>query len=160
MNNALPSKANAEVRAPQRLRRSDWRTFALAALGIVFGIVLVAAAEVPRKKFIEVGWDIPDTAFLRQHWQEMERTAPFDGVNFYVAAKKPAHWTQTWVGQGKIKSYRDTNTYHSAPASLALEAVDGGGKPGAGLVIALAPDTFIMAGVWDHPADGFTEKPE
>jgi lysophospholipase L1-like esterase len=42
-----------------------------------------------------------------------------DGTN------QSAHWTQTWVGQGKIKTYRDTNTYHSAPAALALEAVDG-----------------------------------
>ena len=48
-----------------------------------------AASELPRKKFIEVGWDMPDTAFLRQHWQEMERTAPFDGLNFYVAVTKP-----------------------------------------------------------------------
>ncbi len=47
-----------------------------------------AASELPRKKFIEVGWDMPDTAFLRQHWQEMERAAPFDGLNFYVAAWK------------------------------------------------------------------------
>jgi lysophospholipase L1-like esterase len=38
---------------------------------------------------------------------------------------KPDHWTQTWVGKGKIKTYRDANTYRSAPASLALEAVDG-----------------------------------
>ena len=30
------------------------------------------SAPPPRKKFIEVGWDIPDTAFLRQHWQEMD----------------------------------------------------------------------------------------
>ena len=59
------------------------------SLGILFGLLLLAAAEVPRKKFIEVGWDIPDTAFLREHWQEMERTAPFDGLNFYVAVKKP-----------------------------------------------------------------------
>ncbi|HWH71779.1 MAG TPA: GDSL-type esterase/lipase family protein [Candidatus Sulfotelmatobacter sp.] len=38
---------------------------------------------------------------------------------------QPERWTQTWVGQGKIKVARDTTTYHSAPASLALEAVDG-----------------------------------
>ena len=38
---------------------------------------------------------------------------------------QPEHWTQTWVGKGKIKLSRDTATYHSAPASLALEAVDG-----------------------------------
>jgi lysophospholipase L1-like esterase len=38
---------------------------------------------------------------------------------------KPEHWTQTWVGAGKIKVTHDTATYHSAPASLALAAVDG-----------------------------------
>jgi lysophospholipase L1-like esterase len=42
-----------------------------------------------------------------------------DGTN------QPEHWTQTWIGQGKIKVLRDTATYHSAPASLALEAMDG-----------------------------------
>ena len=34
-------------------------------------------------------------------------------------------------------------------ADIEYRAEDGGGKPGAGLVIALAPDTFIMAGVND-----------
>lgn len=38
---------------------------------------------------------------------------------------QPAHWTQTWVGRGNIRTYRDTNTCRSAPASLALEAVGG-----------------------------------
>ncbi|HWH68233.1 MAG TPA: hypothetical protein VNT26_02570, partial [Candidatus Sulfotelmatobacter sp.] len=47
------------------------------------------AADVPHKKFIEVGWDIPDTKFLHQHWQEMERVAPFDGLTFYLAVSKP-----------------------------------------------------------------------
>jgi hypothetical protein len=42
-----------------------------------------------------------------------------DGTN------QPAHWTQTWVDKGKIKVSRDATTYHSAPAALALEAVDG-----------------------------------
>lgn len=40
-------------------------------------------------------------------------------------SNQPAHWTQLWVGKGKAKVGRDTATYHSAPASLALEAVDG-----------------------------------
>jgi hypothetical protein len=42
-----------------------------------------------------------------------------DGTN------QPEHWTQTWVGKGKIKVSRDATTYHSSPAALALEAVDG-----------------------------------
>lgn len=41
----------------------------------------------PDKKFIELGWDIPSTAQLRQHWRDMERTAPFDGVMFRVDAQ-------------------------------------------------------------------------
>jgi hypothetical protein len=44
-------------------------------------------AAPPNKKFIELGWDIPSTAQLREHWREMERTAPFDGVMFRVEAQ-------------------------------------------------------------------------
>ena len=43
----------------------------------------LAAAESKSKKLIEFGWDEPDTAFLRQHLAEMERT-PFDGCVFHV----------------------------------------------------------------------------
>src|SRR4051812_43770006 len=35
------------------------------------------------KKLIEFGWDEPDTAFMRQHIAEMEKT-PFDGTVFHV----------------------------------------------------------------------------
>ncbi|MCX8157920.1 MAG: GDSL-type esterase/lipase family protein [Verrucomicrobiae bacterium] len=38
---------------------------------------------------------------------------------------KPEHWTSEFVSQGKIKVSRDTATFHSAPASLALAAVEG-----------------------------------
>ena len=37
------------------------------------------------KKLIEFGWDEPDTAFLRQHIEEIEKT-PFDGCVFHVLA--------------------------------------------------------------------------
>lgn len=37
-----------------------------------------------RAKFIELGWDIPSTALMRENWQQMEKTAPFDGVMFKV----------------------------------------------------------------------------
>ena len=40
------------------------------------------------KKLIEFGWDEPDTAFLRQHIGEMEKT-PFDGCVFHVMYAKP-----------------------------------------------------------------------
>jgi hypothetical protein len=47
---------------------------------------LTADAAPPNKKFIELGWDIPSTAQLREHWQEMEQTTPFDGLVFSVEA--------------------------------------------------------------------------
>lgn len=36
----------------------------------------------PKVKFIELGWDIPSTAFLREHGAAMEKSAPMDGVMF------------------------------------------------------------------------------
>lgn len=39
------------------------------------------------KKLIEFGWDEPDTAFLRRHIGEMERT-PFDGCVFRVTYRR------------------------------------------------------------------------
>jgi len=41
----------------------------------------------PRKKFIELGWDIPSTSLLRERWSEMEQNTPFDGVMFKVETK-------------------------------------------------------------------------
>jgi hypothetical protein len=64
-------------------------TFLPIGILLVFWLTPVTASELARKKLIEVGWDMPDTAFLRQHWQEMERTAPFDGLNFCVTAANP-----------------------------------------------------------------------
>lgn len=40
-----------------------------------------------KKKFIELGWDIPNTAFLKKNYNDMERMTPFDGVIFYVEAR-------------------------------------------------------------------------
>ncbi len=61
----------------------------LGSLGLVVaaGIVTATAAD---KKFIEVGWDIPDTVFLREHFREMEAEGPFSGVIFRVEAKSDA----------------------------------------------------------------------
>ncbi len=42
-----------------------------------------------------------------------------------VGKDKPDHWSNEWVGSGKIKVFRDTATYHSAPAALAIAAVGG-----------------------------------
>jgi len=59
----------------------------LAAVLTQFGFVAAGRAADrpigPDKKIIEWGWDQPDTAYLRQHIAEMEKT-PFDGVIFGV----------------------------------------------------------------------------
>ena len=52
---------------------------------LVLGHQTVGASP-PGKKFIELGWDIPTTADLRQHWRDMEQTTPFDGIMFRVEA--------------------------------------------------------------------------
>lgn len=64
------------------------RLAAVAALLLAGGLVLTAAGARPKdaagsKKLIEMGWDEPDTRFLRDHIARMERT-PFDGCVFHV----------------------------------------------------------------------------
>ena len=56
--------------------------------GTLFGCATIAPpAGVPAKKLIEFGWDEPDTAFMRRHIDQMERT-PFDGVVFHATATR------------------------------------------------------------------------
>src|SRR4051794_378349 len=52
----------------------------------------------PRKKLIEFGWDEPDTAFLRRHIAEMERT-PFDGCVFHPTATGPGGKREDFIWQ-------------------------------------------------------------
>lgn len=52
----------------------------------VAALALVQAAMAGDKKFIELGWDIPDTKFLRENFRAMESEGPFDGVMFRVEA--------------------------------------------------------------------------
>lgn len=40
----------------------------------------------PRKKLIQLGWDIPTTDYMRRHWAEMDENEPFDGLIYEVAA--------------------------------------------------------------------------
>lgn len=51
------------------------RKLVLFVAGLAAGF---AAAQ--GKKFIELGWDIPDTAYLKAHHASMQRETPFDGV--------------------------------------------------------------------------------
>jgi hypothetical protein len=59
--------------------------------------------EAPRRKIlVEFGWDEPDTAFLKAHLAEMERT-PFDGCVFHVntLATDGKRESFTWLGWGR-----------------------------------------------------------
>jgi hypothetical protein len=56
----------------------------LLAVLILLGPSCAAAGEPDRpRRLVEFGWDEPDTAFLRAHLAEMERT-PFDGCVFHA----------------------------------------------------------------------------
>jgi hypothetical protein len=53
--------------------------------------VMAGAGEegrAPRKKLLQIGWDIVDTAFIRAHAAEMEAAGPFDGILFWAKGKR------------------------------------------------------------------------
>ncbi|MBN2137707.1 MAG: hypothetical protein JW720_07865 [Sedimentisphaerales bacterium] len=60
---------------------------ASAAFAIAFLFCGHACFGKAGKKFIELGWDIPNTDFLRSNYRQMEEKAPFDGVIFKVEVK-------------------------------------------------------------------------
>ncbi len=62
---------------------------ALASAGAPLGCATFqSGAAVTQKRLIEFGWDEPDTAFMRRHIAEMERS-PFDGCVFHITYVKP-----------------------------------------------------------------------
>lgn len=89
----------------------------LAAAAVCALVLLCACA--PRKKLIEFGWDEPDTAFLRRHIAQMEKT-PFDGCVFRVSYAGPGggDGSFTWEGWGR----RAFTEAELAPALRDLEA--------------------------------------
>ena len=72
-------------------------------------------ADASEKKLIEFGWDEPDTAFMRKHIAEMEKT-PFDGCIFHANYIKPdgSAGMFLWECWG-------TNTFTEAQFKSALE---------------------------------------
>jgi hypothetical protein len=65
-------------------RRSMGRRTVLTAVAVTVGLlVLTPLGRTPQKKLLQWGWDEPDTAYLREHLREMERS-PFDGCVFGV----------------------------------------------------------------------------
>jgi len=77
-------------------------------------IVRAAEARATGKKLIEFGWDEPDTAFLREHIEEMERS-PFDGCVFH------AHYTKPNGGKGDFMwECWDTRAFKAEELQTAL----------------------------------------
>ena len=60
-----------------------------SAAVLLFSLSTALAQVIPGKKFIELGWDIPNTAQLREHHAEMQRATPFDGVMLALEAVTP-----------------------------------------------------------------------
>jgi hypothetical protein len=104
---------------------SQWRFDHLAPLVSICVLCLALwcvpawAQDAGHKKLIYYGWGSPDTQYVREHWQEMEKM-PFDGVGIVVAIDRQA-WqrgkTDTgnqlgWEVMGKrafrIEEFRDT----------------------------------------------------
>ena len=59
---------------------------------VFFSVLCIGTAaqdDIHRKKFIQLGWDIPNTAYLKEHHVEMQRTTPFDGVMLALEATAP-----------------------------------------------------------------------
>ena len=48
------------------------------------GALSLSASPLFAKSIIQLGWDQPNTEFVRDHWQELEK-APFDGITIEVS---------------------------------------------------------------------------
>jgi hypothetical protein len=75
----------------------------LVALGLATG----AAWAGSEKKLIQIGWDIPSTSYLRQHWQEMDTGTPLNGVIFKVEGtgwSSEAVWDKEPWDRGRLTS--------------------------------------------------------
>ncbi|MFQ6039874.1 MAG: hypothetical protein ACE5PV_03375 [Candidatus Poribacteria bacterium] len=73
-------------------------------VGILASCLAMCFAANPSKRLIEFGWDEPDTAFMREHIAEMEKT-PFDGCVFHLNYRDEDGSTGsfTWECWGKKK---------------------------------------------------------
>jgi len=62
------------------MRTSNRLVFTIGLLLPAVTSPAAKGAQRPRKKLIQAGWGQPTPAYLKEHWQQMEATTPFDGV--------------------------------------------------------------------------------
>ncbi|MDO8587452.1 MAG: hypothetical protein Q7T82_10465 [Armatimonadota bacterium] len=89
-----------------------------AACVIVLCLIsLPAFAKIEGKKFIEYGWDCPDTAYVRQHVADMEKI-PFDGLVIRVMTPKGGGSTDSLGWKVWAKEKFKPEDYAQAVADL------------------------------------------
>lgn len=141
------------------LSRKNFNKFCKSNIALLAAVTLCAPlahaqqGTVIQKKFIEAGWDKPDTARLRANLAEMEKT-PFDGVIIGVTGKNdegktiPTSYTFTstpWKKAWFQSSIDDLKAIHST--KLTDNLIQVGANPG-------NVDWFDDAG-WKQIADHF-----
>ena len=65
-----------------------WIAATIMGAGWLLASVAAAQPDSTGKKLIEMGWDEPDTRFLRDHITQLQ-ASPFDGCVFHVGYRKP-----------------------------------------------------------------------
>src|SRR5437868_6187139 len=70
----------------------------LATFLVAFSAAAQSTTTQRSKKLIEFGWDEPDTAFMRAHIREMEKT-PFDGTVFHLMYTKADGSRGSFMGE-------------------------------------------------------------
>ncbi len=74
----------------------------------------------PRKKLIEVGWDAPDTEWLRQNLPAIEKT-PFNGVKVQIMGRTE-NGERVWAGPGFINRKWDSHWFATCVEDLKIAA--------------------------------------
>ena len=94
--------------------KTKWSILLVSAFLAVHVPFEASAEEILHKKFIQLGWDIPNTTYMRQHFGSMEKNPPFDGIIFYVSATSDgrstvstqsawdtAEWSRDWFTKAR-----------------------------------------------------------
>ncbi len=116
MANDAKSKPKASAVAQgSGLQGSPARVKALLLHIAVLFVFALAAGAAEKKRLIEFGWDEPDTAFMRKHIFEMEKT-PFDGCVYTVN-----YTTANGVSGSFMKEAWGTRAFTDAELKPALD---------------------------------------